>query len=180
MTDLVTVMDSSADLFGLAWAEFDPDRERRYVLGRRWADGRSAAVFVMLNPSTADARADDPTIRRCIGFAKREHCGSLVVVNLFTLRSPNPKMLYRHPDPVGVGADDILLRHCCLKDRVVIAAWGSHGGLLDRGTSVRTLLARHGVQVHCFGLTALGQPRHPLYLPAHTPLISLDEAATHG
>lgn len=88
-----------------ATADFSPDLSYRYRLTRTWDQclvcNRPPAVFVMLNPSTADASLDDPTIRRCVGFAKAWGCPGLTVVNLYALRSADPKALWSHPDPVG-------------------------------------------------------------------------------
>ena len=86
-------------------------RVYRYLLTRRWGTV-PAMVWIMLNPSTADAFAEDPTIRRCLIFAHREGCGGLTVVNLFALRSTDPKALTRHPDPVGPANDTFIRGHC--------------------------------------------------------------------
>jgi hypothetical protein len=86
---------------------------------------KSNALFVMLNPSTADARLDDPTIRRCRGFAKLWDCNGLAVADLYALRSADPAALWSHPDPVGRDNDDYLwnfAREC----GDVICAWGSN------------------------------------------------------
>jgi hypothetical protein len=137
----------------------------RYLLTRGPRDAREHLVFVMLNPSTADQEHDDPTIRRALGFARRLGFARLSVVNLFALRATEPARLYRARDPVGPGNDDAI-RAAVADATLVIAAWGNHGELRDRAAQVRPLLPR----VHHLGLTRLGQPRHPLYLPAATPL----------
>lgn len=62
-------------------AVFSPDRAHRYRLTREWYSDRPPFVVIGLNPSTADESQDDPTIRRCLSFARREGCGSLVMVN---------------------------------------------------------------------------------------------------
>lgn len=162
--DLIT--DRHEDLTGWRLAVFDQTRTYRYLLERRWNAGPSA-LFVMLNPSSADATENDPTIRRCVAFARREGAAALSVVNLFALRSPNPGILRVHPDPVGP-ANDAVLRDAVHRARWVIGAWGTHGTLHARGNAMSTLLAP--LRPWCLGLTANGQPRHPLYLPADTPL----------
>ena len=138
----------------------------RYLLEWRWGTA-APMVFVMLNPSTADALRNDPTLRRCAGFARREQCGGLVVVNLFALRATDPAALTKHPDPVGPDNDQIL---CAAAGcgAPVIAAWGVHGELHGRERAVTRLLAP--AALHCLGRTAHGHPRHPLYLPANAPL----------
>lgn len=136
----------------------------RYELIRRWGDD-PIMEFIMLNPSTADATADDPTIRRCIGFAKREGFGGLVVRNLYAFRATNPKELLRPEDPFGPLNRDYLtnnIAHC------TVVAWGSHKMARTWGTlypnTAKRLRRPGGLQ--CLGTTADGSPRHPLYVPS--------------
>lgn len=115
--------------------------------------------FVMLNPSTADDKIDDPTIRRCVGFAHREGFGGIEVVNLFALRSANPKALVEATDPFGPDNEYWLkktLRGVC------IAAWGAHKQADMAVEHWRDLLRQ--ADMRCLGMTAHGAPRHPLYL----------------
>lgn len=135
----------------------------RYSLTRGPADAREQVVFVMLNPSVADQTRDDPTIRRAIGFAHRLGFERLSVVNLFALRTTDPRGLYRARDPVGPD-NDAAIRAAVADATLVIAAWGNHGALRGRAEHVLAMLPR----VHHFGLTAHGQPRHPLYVPYST------------
>jgi hypothetical protein len=124
-------------------------------------DPLSYVNFVLLNPSTATATEDDPTIRRCIGFAERWGYPSLVVTNLFALRSTDPRALRTSRAPVGPDNDHWLMKSAMGADRIV-AAWGNHGRYLKRGAKVLWLgLPR---PVYCFGLTKVGEPKHPLYL----------------
>lgn len=151
-------------------ATISDDGVYRFELARRWAPGH-LALWVMLNPSTADADADDPTIRRCVGFTKRLGLGGLVVVNLFALRATNPKALRTHPDPVGEGNDGYIRRWSeSSKVNIIIAAWGRHGSLLDRSVGVSGTLIHEDRRVWCLGRTKSGEPRHPLYLSAATDL----------
>jgi len=152
-----------------ASATFSPDRTYRYALTRQWDGAVPPAVFVMLNPSTATAFVTDPTVARCAGFARREHCGGLVIVNLFALRAIDPRELRQHPDPVGDGNDWFIREHCA-PGRLVIAAWGAHGRLFARDQAVLALLREARATVLCFGVTAGGMPRHPLYLPSGAQL----------
>lgn len=157
-----------------AW--FDPTERYRYKLLRRWAQGPTV-LWVMLNPSTADATVDDPTVRRCILFTQRwagtgEHprYGGLVVANLFALRSTDPRELKRVDDPVGLENDRYIIE--AVRDsEMVIAAWGVHGRLHDRDRDVLGLLREHRKPVRCLGVTKGGDPRHPLYMPnSSTPV----------
>lgn len=140
----------------------------RYRLYRRWAKGKQA-LFVMLNPSTADATEDDPTIRRCIGFAKREGCGGLVVVNLFAFRATSPADLMKAADPVGPENNGHMWAAMATADGPIIAAWGAHGVFMDRDKDFCRLI--DGKAIYCLGKTMRGQPKHPLYIKADQPLI---------
>ena len=156
----------------------------RYYLVRRWSDG-PVMLFVMLNPSTADATNDDPTIRRCIGFAQREGCGAVAVVNLFALRTPDPRQLLGVAQALGtetiIGREnDKHIATAVSMASVVVMAWGAHESRLfsdpenhhDRGHSVwRAVRHIHGKRTMCLGTTKAGAPKHPLYLAANTPLI---------
>lgn len=149
----------------------------RYSLLREWDDNEPPLVVVGLNPSTADANADDPTIRRCIGFAKRERSGGLLMLNLFALRSTNPKALAAALDPVGPDNDRVMgdmARMAAEEGVPIVCAWGNGGLLLYRDVVVTELLRKVGTQLLVFGLTGCGQPKHPLYLAAATPLVAWD------
>jgi hypothetical protein len=132
----------------------------RYRLWRRWG-AAAPALFVMLNPSTADAIDDDPTIRRCIGFARRWRCGGIEVVNLYALRATDPRDLRRHPAPIGP-QNDAVLAAAIATAGVAIAAWGCHGQ--DRAARLVELAGAR--PLHCLAVNRDGSPRHPLYVPA--------------
>lgn len=118
-------------------------------------------MFIMLNPSTADARHDDPTIKKCIRLAQSWGYGELLVGNLFAWRSPRPQDLPAAPDPVGPG-NDHALRQLAQQSDKIIAAWGNHGACQDRDRAVRRMFPG---RLHALRLTAKNQPGHPLYLP---------------
>ncbi len=140
------------------------DGPYRYNLWRTWDFIKGQVVWVMLNPSTADANADDPTIRRCINFARDWGYGGIVVVNLFGLRATDPKKIKNHADPVGPKNDEMLLRQCQLGE-VVICAWGNHGLYLGRDKIITELLNSRGVDTYRLGApTKEDSPRHPLYM----------------
>ncbi len=140
----------------------------RYELRRTWCSLLPTVQWIMLNPSTADATADDASIRRCVGFARAWGRGGIVVRNLFALRATDPRELYHHPDPVGPGNDDALLKGAAMDDTLTVCAWGARGSHLGRAAAVCALMARHGLTLHHLGQTKAGQPLHPLYLPGST------------
>jgi hypothetical protein len=155
---------------GGAW--FSDDERYRYALLRTLDydlfDGayRDETVnFIMLNPSTATAGVDDPTIRRCIGYARAWGFGSLMVTNLFAYRATDPKDLKRATDPVGPENDEYI-RKTAQGSQLVVAAWGSHGVHQGRDAAVRRLFEEMGVPLMCLTTTKAGHPGHPLYLRA--------------
>jgi hypothetical protein len=136
----------------------------RYRLARAWGEASGPYVcWVALNPSTADALADDPTIRRMVGFVDNWGWTRLIVVNLFAIRSTDPSRLKRGGDVVGPLNNDNI-REVAKYAALTVAAWGSWGYLHDRGRLVTAMLQGHGVRLHCLGRTkAGGHPVHPLY-----------------
>ena len=147
------------------------DNGYRYLLTREWDDHSPPMVFVMLNPSTADATQDDATITRCRLRAQRTGHGHLYVVNLFALRATDPHKLTKHPDPVGPVNDYWITDTCTHTGATVVAAWGSHVMAVERGAAVLRMLGERGVRLHCLGLTNSGAPRHPLYIRSGQPLL---------
>lgn len=148
----------------------------RYRLSRSWAAG-PRMLFVMLNPSTADASIDDPTIRRCIGFAKRQGCGFLQVVNLFAYRATDPDALLNCPvDPVGP-ENYRHIKAATEEATYVVAAWGAHKSATPAAVSI--LPPRASLIALCLGRTKSGAPRHPLYVRGDAPLISWQTLASH-
>lgn len=146
------------------WATFDETRTYRYTLHRRWAPRGRRVCFCLLNPSTADEYVLDPTLTRCLGYAQRWGFAAMEVVNIFALRSTDPAGLRACDDPVGPG-NDRAIRKAVRRSDLVVAGWGTHGELLDRGARVAEIV--HGMcEPVCLGLTAAGHPKHPLYLRA--------------
>ena len=138
-------------------------------------------LFVMLNPSTADAESNDPTIRRCMGYAARWGYGDLEVVNLFGLRATNPRELLRHRDPIGERNDEYILEGvegAMETGGIVVCAWGARGGYLGRDAAVLLLIRSTGGVPYCLGLTRDGHPRHPLYMPARAQPRQLGDGGT--
>ncbi|MBL0920710.1 MAG: DUF1643 domain-containing protein [Phycisphaerales bacterium] len=157
------------DCFTRAHATISECGLYRYTLTRGWSVG-SSVTFVMLNPSTADGLTDDATIRRCIGFARREGHGSMHVVNLFALRSTWPGELVRAADPVGPEN----LRHVAATlaaSASVIVAWGAHPFAMRQEQWMLDCIRAYHLVPMCFGIANNGAPLHPLRLRRDTPLI---------
>lgn len=158
----------------------------RYRLWRQWGNGPNV-LFAMLNPSTADADVDDPTIRRCIGFAKSWGAGSLTVVNLYGWRATHPKVLNDAQGPVGEFPWEPHVRHAINRNDVeidaaataadrIVAAWGAWPGPISwRPERVLDLLRPYG-DVEALALTKDGSPRHPLYVRADVEPIVYQQA----
>ena len=147
-----------------------PASPYRYFLRRLWDASRYSLVVTMLNPSTADEANDDPTIRRCIGFAKRQEFGGLVVINLFGYRATDPDDLVRAGYPEGPGNDSMIERVLRVQREArqpVLVAWGARAPL-DR---VRRFRGQSGgIRLYSLGETQAGAPRHPLYVRGDAPL----------
>ncbi len=133
-------------------------RTYRYALWRTWDDTRGRVMFVGLNPSTADETHDDPTLRRCMNYARDWGYGGVCMANLFAYRATDPGELRRVRDPVGP-RNNRWLRQLADEAALVVAAWGNDGAYLDRSSKVRELLPG----LHCLNLNRSGEPAHPLY-----------------
>jgi len=151
-------------------ATFSPDRTHRYSwscssVGTR-GEACGSALFIMLNPSTADEWGPDPTVRRCIGFARAWGYMLLQIRNLFSLRSTDPRALYGAANPEGDPENlDRILYAARENADIVVCAWGVHGALRGRGAAVAAALRAQGTRLHyLLGLTKNGHPCHPLYL----------------
>lgn len=144
-------------------AAFDDERIYRYLLTRAWGTG-PRLLWIMLNPSTADESVLDPTLRRCLGFAQAWGFDGFEVCNLYALRSTDPRGLWRVADPVGPN-NDAVIQAAAKHASLVMVGWGGNAKPA-RERQVAHLLADVGVQPLCIGVTAQGQPKHPLYLRA--------------
>lgn len=160
------ILSPEAD-FPRSGAELSEDGVYRYLLWRRWDLSRPRALFIMLNPSTADADTDDPTIRRCIGFAKAWGFGGLRVVNLYPFRATKPEDLWKAPFPRGQGNLGHIERAIDAPDGIAVAAWGAHGREAQV-KEVRGLFYDLGIPLYALKLTAAGAPSHPLYIRGDT------------
>ena len=146
-------------------AVFSPCRTWRYRLERVWNPALPRATFILLNPSTADETLDDPTIRRCIGFAKSWGMGGLVLGNAFALRSTDPFALRAHQDPQGPENDRHLAEIAAqAHEGIVVCGWGTHANLHQRDRAVIGVIENAGGRPHSLKRTKYGEPGHPLYL----------------
>lgn len=143
-----------------AGATFSQCGKYRYRVWRRWKPSGSAALFIGLNPSTADESRDDPTLRRCRKFAQSWGYGGFTIVNLFAYRATDPTILGKVKDPVGP-RNDAWIKKCAKASDIVIAAWGNHGLHAGRGKTVRKFIP----EMYCLRINRTGEPAHPLYLP---------------
>lgn len=149
-------------------AIYSPCERYRYALSRDWAAG-PRLLYVMLNPSKATERANDPTIERCQRRATALGYGGFTVVNLFAWRETSPAALKRAADPVGPANDAQLIAAAQASD-AILAAWGVHGAHRDRADAVARLLRGTGKPLLSLGVTKDGHPLHPLYVSYATPL----------
>lgn len=148
-------------------ATFTPDRFYRYRLWRRWGPGEAVA-FLGLNPSTADETLDDPTIRRCIGFAKSWGFDAYYMLNLYGWRSTLPGPLWDGSvaEPIGPDHDRHILE-VGGSVSYVVCAWGAFPKAQQRGKDVLHLLNDAGIETKALKLTLDGHPAHPLYLKSN-------------
>lgn len=149
----------------------------RYSLERLWTSANPLITWIMLNPSTADADKDDPTIRRCMDFSRSWGFAGMVVVNLFAWRATDPADMKRAVHPVGP-ANDAEIMYFARNSEAIVAAWGTHGAYQERGKRVLAML--DGFRVSALGLTSGGFPLHPLYVPKAAKRILLTEGRPQG
>jgi len=139
----------------------------RYLLGRQVSDNDRVCLFIMLNPSTADAENNDPTVTRCINYAKSWGYGRMVVANIFAYRATNPKELKKVDDPIGPSNGlylEAILKEVKETNGIVVCAWGVNGNMMGRGQRVLEFLYKSNVTAHCLKMAQSGLPSHPLYL----------------
>lgn len=141
----------------------------RYLLRRTWDHGKPRALFVMLNPSTADAEKDDATIRSCVRLCKAMNYGSFEVVNLFAWRATDPADLEKSPSPIGPDQERITAAAIQRCD-IPICAWGAHKMARGKGRFLVEHIRSYRPAAFCFGTTKAGEPKHPLYIKTGTPL----------
>lgn len=160
-------------------AKLTDDGLHRLWLTRDWDSLKPTMVVIGLNPSTADATQDDPTIRRCIGFAKREGCGALTMLNLYTFRATDPDALFAQPYSQQFHPENEHAHQtwCLNKSRKVVAAWGAEPRANELAIKYAEWADVMGIALWCLGRTKSGQPRHPLYVKGDAPLLSFNDHA---
>lgn len=139
----------------------------RYELRRIWNPRLPPMLVIMLNPSTADGKRDDPTIRKIWKRAAASGCGELIVGNLGAGRSYNPQVWKKMPDPIGPRNNDVLealLREARTRNATTVVGWGAHGDFMQRDEWFLNAAWRANVMLYCFGYTLNRSPRHPLYV----------------
>jgi hypothetical protein len=142
-------------------AKLSDCRNYRFALWRTWDDSKHFAMIIGLNPSTADEVNDDPTLTRCINFAKSWGYGGVCMTNLFAYRATDPKDMKSQKDPIGA-ENDIWLNKLANDAGIVVAAWGNDGRYLNRSNMVVEMLPN----LHYLKMNKSGEPAHPLYLKA--------------
>ncbi len=141
----------------------------RYLLRRTWDPAKPRALVIMLNPSTADAEIDDPTIRSLIRLLRGHGYGSFEVVNVFGLRATDPTELSKAGDPVGP-RNQAIVEGALGRCDVAICAWGAHPMAREASIEIRNAIRSWRPAIYCFGKTKDGAPKHPLYIKSGTPL----------
>ena len=144
-------------------AEFSIDKKERYSLNREWDKSKNKILYIMLNPSLADDKNDDPTIRRLINFTKKFNYGGFLVGNIFTTITPNPKELDKSKGMSDKNFEELI--KLINKVDQIVYAWGS-------SIEEPQLLKKLVLNPKCFGKNLNGTPKHPLYLPSQTNLIN--------
>ncbi len=150
-------------------AELSPCRNYRFALWRIWDEAKPMVMFVGLNPSTADETVDDPTLIRCINYARAWGYGGVYMANLFAYRATKPGDMLAAKEPVGSDNDNWLQR-LAKKSHLVVAAWGNTGSYLSRSEQVKNLLPN----LHCLKMNKTGEPAHPLYQQANLQPAPMD------
>jgi hypothetical protein len=150
-------------------ALFNDSRTRRYLLWRRWDYSGPRVTWICLNPSTAGEKANDHSVTKMIGFAKRWGYSAIDVVNLFDIRSTKPAVLYGAKlNKLTSPKNDLQIVKSCRQSKIIICAWGGHGSLHGRDETVIKMLLSSAVtryKIHVLKFNADGTPAHPLMMP---------------
>lgn len=159
-------------------ARFNAEKTHRYLLERSWGHDSSNFVnFILLNPSIADEEKDDPTVSKCMFYARKWGFDGLYITNLFALRSTNPKLLRGHDDPIGENNDECI-KSVAKRSAKIVCAWGNEGELMNRSQEVINLV-KDDHKLFCLKLTKSGQPHHPLYFSRKaTPILLFQNPPT--
>jgi len=143
-------------------------RKYRFALWRLWDESKPFVMIIGLNPSTADETADDPTLTRCINFAKSWGYGGVCMTNLFAYRATDPNKMKEQKNPIGI-ENDVWLTKLAKEAGIVVAAWGNDGAYLNRSSVVKDMLPN----LHYLKINKSGEPAHPLYLKANLKPVAM-------
>jgi hypothetical protein len=164
---LVSGLIFEDNLDGTGWATYSPDKQCRYTLGRIIDENKNLKpkkiLWIMLNPSTADAFTLDPTLTRCYWFSKYWGFTEMIITNIFAFRSTDPKKLSEVFDPIGINNDHILEVAAYEADAIVLG-WGADPMADIRKPDILEILKKVSCPIYCLGLNKNGSPKHPLYL----------------
>jgi len=154
-------------------AIISPCGKYRYTLERIWEKEKPLLLFIMLNPSTADATEDDNTIRRCIGFAKSNGYGGILIGNLYAYRATKPRLLFNIRSIPFITGPDNDEHICTMAERAkdIVFAWGNHGQKYSMGDRVAKRMSLAFNQPLCLGVNANGHPKHPLYVSSNVEFV---------
>ena len=160
---------------------FSNDREYRYYLSRNinydlFIDHQNPAIFVMLNPSTADEVKNDPTITRCLNFARQWGNSKVIILNLYAYRATDPEIMKSHPEPVGK-FNNLIIDKVLKLATDVVCAWGNHADY-HRVKEFIEMAQKHKVNLWCLGINKNGSPKHPLYIKSTQNLIKFNPKGT--
>ncbi len=164
---LVSMIRVQADIIDSSCVWAGQNNQYRYLLRRVWDGAKPKISFIGLNPSVADERIDDNTVRKCITIARRDGFGEMTMLNVFGYRSTDPSVLEDLHDPVGDLNDQYILEDCKAASKIVVA-WGSHVPDERHQTLLKLLT---GFSLWCFAVNKDGKPKHPLYVSNKAPLI---------
>lgn len=149
---------------------FSEDRKYRYYLRREFKKNpKKFLAFIMLNPSTANEKYNDPTVERCQNHAINKKYDGMIVLNIFAYRTTNPKKLLEIKNPVGEKNNETIIK-TINKHKNIICAWGNHGKILKRSNEIKKILKKHKIKTYTFQITKKGEPKHPLYIPYNKEL----------
>lgn len=150
----------------------------RFQLSIIWDRTKPSINFLMLNPSTATEKENDPTVEGCEQRARAWRFGGLVVTNIFAIRATDPREMLSHPEPVGPGNDYFIIesaRECAQ----TVAAWGNHGSHKSRSTAVLEMLRTYEIKTWALAVNKTGEPKHPLYVARNVPAVRPWETHVH-
>lgn len=148
-------------------AYISEDGRYRYKLWRIWDESKPKILFIMLNPSTADANEDDPTIRRVKEFAKSWGYGGILIGNVYAIRATDPKQIKEAENPCGA-VNKMCLHEMAKQAKTIVFAWGAYNfEVTGKPNLPETILLKN---VWCLGKNKDGSPKHPLYLAKNAKL----------